>query len=143
MKKVNKEFYPIDIEIPVAWGEMDAFQHVNNVHYFRYFESSRVRYIEEIGGFESLRKTGVGGILAKADCRYKFPLTYPDTILVGTKLIEIMDDRFLLKHRIWSKRHKVIAAEGDALVVAYDYKKKEKTPLPEKMRERILELEKS
>ncbi|HEY6010142.1 MAG TPA: acyl-CoA thioesterase, partial [Nitrospirota bacterium] len=25
------EGYPGVIEIPVAWGEMDAFQHVNNI----------------------------------------------------------------------------------------------------------------
>jgi acyl-CoA thioester hydrolase len=29
--------YPIIYETDVAWGEMDAFQHVNNVYYFRYF----------------------------------------------------------------------------------------------------------
>ena len=23
--------YPVVIEVPVAWGEMDAFQHVNNI----------------------------------------------------------------------------------------------------------------
>ena len=36
------ENYPVVIEIPVAWGDMDAFQHVNNVAYFRYFESARI-----------------------------------------------------------------------------------------------------
>ena len=34
--------YPVRIEVPVAWGEMDAFGHVNNVVYFRYFESARI-----------------------------------------------------------------------------------------------------
>jgi acyl-CoA thioesterase FadM len=38
--------YPVVIEIPVAWGEMDAFQHVNNVAYIRYFESGRIAYFE-------------------------------------------------------------------------------------------------
>jgi acyl-CoA thioester hydrolase len=30
--------YPVVVEIPVAWGEMDAYGHVNNIVYFRYFE---------------------------------------------------------------------------------------------------------
>ena len=34
--------YPVVIEIPVAWGEMDAYGHVNNIVYFRYFESARI-----------------------------------------------------------------------------------------------------
>ena len=36
--------YPVVIETPVAWGEMDAYGHVNNIVYFRYFESARIAY---------------------------------------------------------------------------------------------------
>ena len=32
--------FPVVVDIPVAWGEMDAFGHVNNVMYFRYFETA-------------------------------------------------------------------------------------------------------
>ena len=45
MEKLT-ERYPVVIEIPVAWGEMDAFQHLNNIVYFRYFESARIAYFE-------------------------------------------------------------------------------------------------
>ena len=34
--------YPLSITIPVAWGEMDAFQHVNNVSYVRWLETGRI-----------------------------------------------------------------------------------------------------
>jgi acyl-CoA thioester hydrolase len=34
------EGYPVVIEIPVALGKMDSFQHVNNIVYFQYFESA-------------------------------------------------------------------------------------------------------
>ena len=33
--------FPVVIEIPVAWGEMDSMGHVNNI-YFRHFESARM-----------------------------------------------------------------------------------------------------
>ncbi len=36
------EEYAVVIEIPVAWGEMDAV-------YFRYFENARIKYAEKIG----------------------------------------------------------------------------------------------
>ena len=38
------------IELPVRWGDMDAFGHVNNVQYRRYLESGRVAYIGEVLG---------------------------------------------------------------------------------------------
>ena len=36
------EQYPVILEQPVAWGDMDAFGHVNNVMYYRYIESARL-----------------------------------------------------------------------------------------------------
>jgi acyl-CoA thioester hydrolase len=41
--------YPVVIEIPIAWGDMDAFQHVNNKVYFKHFESARILYFENWG----------------------------------------------------------------------------------------------
>src|SRR5687768_14878016 len=32
---------PVVVELPVVWGEMDSYRHVNNAVYFRYFESAR------------------------------------------------------------------------------------------------------
>ncbi|KAI0305802.1 hypothetical protein B0F90DRAFT_1872719 [Multifurca ochricompacta] len=36
-------------EQPIVWGDHDAFQHVNNVRYVRFFESGRMRWISSIG----------------------------------------------------------------------------------------------
>ena len=41
--------FPIVIELPVQWGEMDAYGHVNNTVLFRYFESARMAYFERCG----------------------------------------------------------------------------------------------
>ena len=78
--------FPVVIEIPVAWGEMDAFQHVNNVVYFRYFETGRIAYFERTVMRSAMNTTGLGPILATASCKFKFPLTYPDTVLVGVRV---------------------------------------------------------
>lgn len=51
---------PVVIETPVAWGEMDAFRHVNNTAYFRYFESARIAYFERLNLLEYMDLTGVG-----------------------------------------------------------------------------------
>ena len=45
--------FPVHIEVPVAWGEQDLFGHVNNVVYFRYFESVRMHFLERIGELAS------------------------------------------------------------------------------------------
>jgi acyl-CoA thioester hydrolase len=135
------EGYPVVVEIPVAWGEMDAFQHVNNVVYFRYFESARIAYSEKIGLNKYKEYTGIGPILGSTSCRYKLPLTYPDTISVGAKTVDVEEDRFTMKYVIVSRRHQKIAAEGDGVIVMYDYREGRKTAIPNEIRRRIQEIE--
>ncbi len=133
--------YPVVIQLPVAWGDMDAMQHVNNTVYFRYFESGRIAYFERLELMAQMKETGVGPILGSASCRFKFPLTYPDTISVGVRVTEMGQDRFTMAFRVVSHRHQRVAAEGDGLIVVYDYRAGRKAPIPQEVRARIQALE--
>ena len=136
------EGYPVVIEIPVAWGEMDSFQHVNNIVYFRYFESARILYSEKLGLHRMKDETGIGPILGSTSCKYKLPLTYPDTVSVGAKITAIESDRFWMKYAVVSHRHRRIAAEGDGLVVMYNYREGRKVAVPDEIKKRIAAMEK-
>ncbi len=133
--------FPVIIEIPVAWGEMDAFQHVNNIVYFRYFESGRMAYFERIGFDETMSQTGIGPILAHTQCRYRKALTYPDTVTVGTRVTALSEDRFTMEICLVSRKLQKISAEGTAELVAFDYRENRKAPLPEEIRNNIEALE--
>lgn len=133
--------YPVITEIPVAWGEMDAFAHVNNTVYIRYFETGRASYFERLQIFTEMMKTGIGPILASVYCRFKLPLTYPDTVSVGVRVTSIEADRYTVEHRVVSHRHRRIAAYGDGLIVNYDFRSNRKTPLSRELIEAIKKLE--
>ncbi|MBE0616681.1 MAG: acyl-CoA thioesterase [Proteobacteria bacterium] len=120
---------------------MDAFGHVNNIIYFRYFENARLAYFERIRYRREMEETGVGPILALTSCRFRYPLEYPDTVYVGARVATMEAERFVMEYRVVSLQAGVVAAEGEGLVVSYDYRGKKKTPLPELMRARIAALE--
>jgi len=120
----------ITIELPVVWGEMDAFQHVNNVVYFRYFESARIAYFDKVNINDSMAKDCIGPILASTQCRFKAPLTYPDKVVVATRVSEISEDRFTMKYYVKSQVSGRVAAEGEGLVIFYDYKNNCKHTIP-------------
>lgn len=134
--------YPIVVELPVVWGDMDAFQHVNNVVYFRYFEAARIAYSEKLGLHTYKEQTGIGPILGSINCKFRMPLTYPDSVSVGARVIDIAEDRFTMQHTVVSSRHGKIAAEGDGVIVIYDYRGGKKTAMPDEIRKRILAMEK-
>ena len=138
-----REDCPVVIEVPVVWGEMDSLGHVNNIIYFRYFESVRMAYFERVGFLDEMNKSGVGPILKTTQCRFKLPLTYPDRIHVGASVRDVKEDRFTMRYQIVSEAHARTAADGEGLIVAYDYHEKKKAPLPEGVRDAIAAIEKS
>jgi len=133
--------YPILVTTMVAWGDMDANRHVNNVVYFRYIEHGRLHYFYELGFIAHQIETGVGPILAWTDCRFRRPLAYPDTVTIGTRIRDVQDDRFVMDALIVSHAQRQVVAEGQQRVVVYDYRKNEKAPLPDVIRRRIADFE--
>lgn len=133
--------YPVQIPISVVWGEMDAFQHVNNVVYFKYFEAVRIKYFEVTGFFEAMEKESAGPILAQTDCQYKLPLTYPDELIVGTRIKSIGRTSCVMEYAIYSKKINKIAATGQGVIVMINYKTGEKKAIPEPVKQRMIALE--
>jgi acyl-CoA thioester hydrolase len=133
--------YPVVVTTLVAWGDMDANRHVNNVVYFRYMEHARLHYFGEMGFNSAQRSTGIGPILSWTDCRFRRPLAYPDDVSIGTRISEIEADRFLMDTVIVSHTLKDVAARGQQKLVIYDYHNHRKAPLPQEIRRQIVAIE--
>jgi acyl-CoA thioester hydrolase len=128
---------PTQMAIPVAWGEMDAFGHVNNVVYFRWFETGRMSLFAELG--VSLRDIdeGCGPILAETNCSFRKPVTFPDTVTVHTSISRIGTKSFGMRYRIESEALGETVAEGEGTLVWYDYAKGQTSPIPDDLRARL------
>jgi acyl-CoA thioester hydrolase len=135
------EGYPIVVTTLVGWGDMDANKHVNNVVYFRYIEHARLHYFGVLGFSRSQSESGIGPILAWADCRFRRPLDYPDTVSIGTRIRDVESDRFMMDSIIVSHKLADVAALGQQKLVSYDYRLNQKAPLPDDVRRRIEEIE--
>ncbi|WP_207891560.1 acyl-CoA thioesterase [Nocardioides jejuensis] len=135
------EGMPVIVDFPVAWGDMDAFGHVNNTQYFRWFEDGRLAYFEAIGIANLMETTGVGPILASTDCRFRVPLTYPDSVRIGASVTDVQDGEFTMRYVVVSTTHGRVAAEGTGRIVAFDYRAGTKATWPESLREAIAKLQ--
>ncbi len=133
--------WPVELDVALAWGEMDAFGHINNAVYFRWFESARMSYFARLGWPELQQATGVGPILHSTSARFRAPLVWPDTVTVATRVSEVAGDRFTMLYEVRSRSLARLAAEGSGLIVAFDYRALAKAALPKVIRERIARLE--
>ncbi|KAK1921387.1 HotDog domain-containing protein [Papiliotrema laurentii] len=116
------------LEWPVAWGDCDMFQHANNVHYVRWFESARIRYTETLDlPNDDVRRLlsgqGTGIILKDVSIKYKAPVTYPDTLYIASKPHSVDQDRasFGLASAFYSLKDNKLVATADCTLVMYDY----------------------
>ena len=131
--------FPVTISQPVQWGEQDGFGHINNMHFIRWFESSRIAYLEKCG--VELTTEGVGPILAAVSCNYRRQVKYPDTVIVGARVTKIGRSSMTIEHALWSEGQNELAAEGDSTVVIFDYHNQKSFPISDELRATIEKLE--
>ena len=132
--------FPVVIEVPVRWGDLDAYGHVNNTVFFRFFESARIEYLRRIEWVEGGAGAGVGPILASTECRFRRPLGFPDTPRAGARVTDLGEDRFTMEYRLVSGVTGEVAGIGGGVVVAYDYGAGRKATIPEAVRQRVVAL---
>jgi acyl-CoA thioester hydrolase len=133
--------FPVVIELDVGWSDMDSFDHVSNLVYFRYFQDARLTYIERTGWLRMRREAGLGPILKSTSATYRKPLKFPDHVWVGVRASEVKEDRVTFEHKIVSRTWDALACEGIAVLVSYDYRAETKCPLPDVVRKAIEEME--
>ena len=113
--------YPLVLSQDIVWGDMDAYGHVNNTVYFRYFEDARIAYFDRIGVHVHKEHSGLGPILAATNCNFRRPLDYPDRILITACATVQSAKKINMEYAVYSERLQAVAAEGAGLVVYYDY----------------------
>ena len=126
---MKKKQWPVKTKIPVQWGEMDAFNHVNNVVYIRWCETARIELFRKIWGErglnmkEILEDNGVGPILANFNVNYKIPISYPDNVIIHTRVDHIGNSSFNVEHQVFTeKMGNSVIAEASSVVVMLNYK---------------------
>lgn len=132
--------YRVWLELPVLWGDMDAFGHVNNTIYFRWFESARVEYLHRIA-LESDRHSKFGPILASVKCDFRRQVSFPDTIMIGARITRLGRTSMSMTHAIVSRSQNAVVAEGDSTIVVFDYAANRPLPIPADLRSAIEALE--
>ena len=119
---------PLTMEVSLLWGDMDSAKHVNNLIYLKWAETSRILIFEKM--MDTSFEGKEGPILGWQDCKYIFPMTFPDTALVTCHVSEIKEDRFMMVSKIFSIKHSRIAAISNQSIVPYDYENLKKIGIP-------------
>lgn len=122
--------------MPIRWGDMDAYGHVNNTVYFRYMEQARVEWITSLGyavvpGRESM-------LMLNGFCNFYKQLSYPGELILKTSTGAIgrtsMD---VFTSMALSSSPEEEVAIGGATMVWVDLQTNQSVPWPEHILQKI------
>ncbi len=125
--------FPVKMEQVVAWGDMDAFGHVNNVLYLRYFESARVYFFADIPNYAGFSGP-VKPVLAGISCEYKRPVVYPDTLTLHVGVKSMGNSSFKMACEMHSEKVG-LAAKAECTIVMFNFERKRPVRLPQDLRD--------
>ena len=136
---MNSDKFPYEIEIEVAFRDIDAMGHVNNAVFFAYFETARMKYVMEVlepGDPTEFDLLDMPLILVQATCSYKSPALLGETLQVGVGLSRFGTKSFDLVYRILGEDGRLIAY-GKTVQVMYDYGSRSAYAIPEKIKAQV------
>ncbi|WP_175940070.1 thioesterase family protein [Caballeronia sp. BCC1704] len=134
----DPEFHTVfEMSMPIRWGDMDAFGHVNNTVYFRYMEQVRISWFEQIGAAGG-NGEGQGPVIVNASMEFLRQLHYPGDVIarmsVGKPGRSSFDTHFELYR---ADAPGTLYARGAAKVVWVDYAAGKSVPIPDLLRQMI------
>lgn len=132
------DYHPVfEMPIPLRWGDMDSFGHVNNTVYFRFMEEVRISWFRDL----DLARSGVEGqgpVIVNASMEFLKQLHYPGDVIahmfVGTPGRSSFDTRFELYR---ADDPATLYARGAAKCVWIDYAAAKSVPIPDSLRRAI------
>lgn len=117
--------------IELRFADLDLYNHVNNVVYFSYLETARVRLFQDV--FRELTAQGILLLVGKAECEYRLPILYDDPVVVTLWIARIGTTSFDIDYRIHDGGNRTFAL-ARTVMVCFDSRAKRTTAVPESLR---------
>jgi len=122
---------------PVRFRDLDGMGHVNNAVFSTYLEQARLAWFsqERFGAVDELPLGDV--ILARTEIDFRSPVQAGETVEVAVRPARVGTKSFELAYELRAAGR--LVAEAKSVLVGYDYRRGESTPIPDRWKRRLSE----
>ena len=124
--------------IPMRWGDMDAYGHINNTLFFRYMEQARCEWLEREG--ITVAKKGIAPVIINASCTFLAQLNYPGTVSVRMFIGAPGRSSLPSYYEIRIDGEDKLYATGESKIVWMDAETGKSAPIPDALRMKLAQL---
>ena len=119
--------------IPTRWMDNDVYGHVNNVHYYSYFDTAVNQFLIEQGVLDIHRGEVVGYVVETA-CSYFLPVAFPDRVDAGIRVVHIGNSSVRYEIGLFRNDDAQLAAAGSFTHVYVARSTGKSAPVPDAVR---------
>ncbi len=119
--------------IPTRWMDNDIYGHVNNVHYYSYFDTAVNQFLIERGVLD-IHHGDVVGFVVDTACSYFRPLAFPDQVHAGIRVARIGNSSVQYEVGLFRNDDAQIAAAGRFTHVYVERASGKPVPVPDAVR---------
>lgn len=85
-------------ELDVRWGDLDAFNHVNNATYLDYIQEARLRWLVTLD--EGWYGADIHPVVVNTTCNYRTAIVWPARLRIELGVEKIGSSSVMMTHRI-------------------------------------------
>lgn len=119
--------------IPTRWMDNDVYGHVNNVHFYSYFDTAVNQFLIERGVLDIHRGEVVGYVVETA-CSYFLPVAFPDRVDAGIRVGHIGNSSVRYEIGLFRNDDAQLAAAGSFTHVYVERSAGKSVPVPDAVR---------
>src|SRR5262245_19440276 len=124
--------YPYLRKVTSRWMDNDVYGHINNAHYYSYFDSVINEYLISEGALDI--HGAVVGFMVSSQCDYFGPLSYPGIVDIGLRAERIGNSSVTYAVAAFAENEDAARAAGSMTHVFVDRGTSKPVPLPAAMR---------
>ena len=135
----NRGYYRHFLSIPTRWMDNDIYGHVNNVHYYSFFDTAVNHFHIAEGGLD-IHDGDVIGLVVETGCTFRAPLAFPGTVDAGLRTAHLGRSSVKLEIGLFDGGSEDAAALGHFVHVFVDRVTRRPTALPDRIRSALEKL---
>jgi acyl-CoA thioester hydrolase len=125
--------------IATRWMDNDAYGHVNNVHYYSYFDTAVNGWLVE-QGLLAIAESPVVGLVVESGCTYFESVAFPDALEAGLAVDHLGRSSVRYRIGIFKAGAAQAAAQGHFVHVYVDRATQRSVEIPPSTREALKQL---
>ena len=107
----TRECYAHFVELTTRWMDNDAYQHVNNVVYYSFFDTAVNQYMLEAGVLD-LTAGATVSLVVETGCTFFAPIRFPDRVHCGLRVVQLGKSSVRYEIGVFRNDEPLAAARG-------------------------------